>query len=102
MHPSGSGLSLRESVERFRCTEEQQHSPWVLQADPSQPGMTPASSRILGDLETCQKAGVKREGFLLRPELQCLKTKQQQQQSEGAERKKRNLQEFLSNQPRIH
>lgn len=81
MHPSGIGLSLWGSVERFRCSGEQQHSlPERLGAvGLSIPAWDDTDSPVGSSecLETCQKAGVKREDFLVCPELNFLKVKQQ-------------------------
>lgn len=88
MRPSGTGLSLWESVERFRCPKEQQCSPSA-EAEPSQPRMTPASHLAPGDMpESWRQKGE------VCPELYSLK-KTKQNKREG-ERGKRNQQELNS------
>lgn len=76
MHPSGITLSLRGSMERFRCTGEQQHSPpeCLGAVGLSIPARDDTDSPVGSSecLGTCQKAGVKREDFLVCPELNVL------------------------------
>lgn len=74
MRPSGIGLSLWESVERFRCPKEQQCSPSA-EAEPSQPRMTPASHLAPGDMpESWRQKGE------VCPELYSLKKKNKAKQ----------------------
>lgn len=78
MRPSGIGLSLWESVERFRCPKEQQCSPSA-EAEPSQPRMTPASHLAPGDTpESWRQKGE------VCPELYSLKKNKQSKTKEKA------------------